>query len=132
MYCNGIGKKGDVKRKQIEKGMTVFSLEMALKNVCMKFKAAIKIFSKSVTIKSGYNSVLHIGAVKQTAVLRIDPDENNNNDVIGFNNVSSDIAIVSFEFTCHSEYIEPYSIIIFKNGEIHGIGVVLNIIPMEN
>lgn len=125
-----LSKKGDIKKNQIKKGMVVISNLIMSKNVCFRFKAVIKIAAKSVTIKSGYTPVLHIGTIRQPARIILDKDENNGKEVVGFDG-KSNIAIVTFKFKCYPEYIEPYTVFIIRNGDIHGIGVILSITPMN-
>lgn len=122
-------KKGEIKRNQIKKGMVVISNPIMSKNVCFRFKAVIKIAAKSVTIKNGYTPVLHIGTIRQPARIILDPAENNGKEVVGFDG-KSNIAIVTFKFKCYPEYVEPYTVFLIRNGDIHGIGVILSITPM--
>jgi GTPase len=124
-------KKGEVRRNQIKKGMVVISNQIMSKNVCFRFKAAIKIAAKSVTVKSGYTPVLHIGTIRQPARIILDPEENNGQECVGFNAKNSGVAIVTFKFKCTPEYIEPYTVFLIRNGDIHGIGVILSILPMS-
>lgn len=126
-----LAKKGEIRRNQIEKGMVVISNSIMAKNVCFRFKAAIKIAAKSVTVKSGYTPVLHIGTIRQPARIILEPEENNGQESIGFNAKNSGVAIVTFKFKCAPEYIEPYTVFLIRNGDIHGIGVILSILPMS-
>ena len=43
---------------------------------------------------------------------------------------ASDVHRVTFKFITHPEYIERNMIFIFRSGEVHGVGVVLNILDM--
>ena len=124
-------KKGEIRRNQIKKGKVVISNQIMSKNVCFRFKAAIKIAAKSVTVKSGYTPVLHIGTIRQPARIILDPEENNGQECVGFNAKNSGVAIVTFKFKCTPEYVEPYTVFLIRNGDIHGIGVILSILPMS-
>jgi len=37
---------------------------------------------------------------------------------------------VTFKFIMHPEYIERNMIFVFRSGDVHGVGVVLNILDM--
>ena len=62
----------------------------------------------------------------------MDPEENDNQDNIGFNFKSTNIAIVTFKFKNNPEFIEPYSVFLFRSGDVHGLGVILNILPVPS
>ena len=124
-----IPKKGDLKRSQVRKGMISMSSLSSMRYICFRFKAVITIFAESVTIKTGYTPVIHSGTIKQSARLIIDPNENEGLETIGFDN--NNIAIVTFKFICSPEFIEPYSVFLFRNGNIHGYGVVINVFPID-
>jgi GTPase len=124
-------KKGEIRRNQIRKGLVVISNPIMTKNVCFRFKAVIKIAAKSVSIKSGYTPILHIGTIRQPARIILEQEENNGQEVVGFNAKINGIAIVTFKFKCNPEYIEPYTVFLIRNGDIHGIGVILSILPIN-
>ena len=98
--------------------------------VCFRFKAAVTVFSKSLTIRTGYTPVIHIGTIRQPARIILDPEENNGQDNIGFNAKSTNIAVVTFKFKLNPEFVEPYSVFLFRSGDIHGLGVVLASYPV--
>lgn len=125
-------KKNEIKRKQIRKGTIIVSSQHLTKNICFRFKALITISSKSVSIRDGYSPVINMNNIRQSARILINPDENDGNNIIGFNSRGGNIAVVTFKFICHAEYVEPYTIFIFKSGDIHGFGVVIQPILVEN
>lgn len=125
-------KKGEIRRNQIRKGMVAISSPTMNRNVCYRFKAAITVFSKSLTVRTNYTPVIHIGTVRQPARIILDPEENNGQDNIGFNAKSTNIAIVTFKFKLNPEFIEPYSTFLFRSGDIHGLGIVLSVLPTYN
>jgi hypothetical protein len=43
---------------------------------------------------------------------------------------SKEFAFVTFKFKQFPEYIEPYLIFAFRSGLVHGVGVVLDVIPL--
>jgi GTPase/flagellar hook-basal body complex protein FliE len=124
-------KKGEIRRNHIRKGMIIFSNIKTARHICYKFKAALKVDARSVTITNGYSTVIHLGTIRQTAIVNIDPEDNNGSSVIGFNFDSDNMAIVTFRFISYPEYIEPYNIFVFRNGAIHGLGIILQIIPLD-
>lgn len=126
-----IPKKGDLKRSQVRKGMISMSSLTSMKYICFRFKAVITIFAESVTIKTGYTPVIHLGTIKQSARMVIDPNENEGLEAIGFDPKNNNIAIVTFKFVCSPEFVEPYSVFLFRSGNIHGYGVVLNVFPVD-
>jgi elongation factor 1-alpha len=126
-----LSKKENIKRNQIRKGMVVLSSLSMAQNVCYHFKAIITFFAKSVTIKSGYTPVIHMGTIRQSARIIINPEDNNNQDVIGFDGKSNNFAIVTFKFVFLPEYIEPYNTFLIRSGEIHGIGMIINTLKMS-
>ena len=111
--------------------MVVFSNMAMSRNICFRFKAVIKVDAKSVTISTGYNTVIHLGTIRQTASVIIDPEENNGCDTVGFKPNSDNMAIAAFKFSCFPEYIEPYSVFVFRSGEIHGLGLVLSSLSVD-
>jgi len=127
-----LAKKGEVRRNQIQKGMIAMSDLNSYRYICYRFKAAITIFAKSVTVRTGYSPVIHLGTIRQTARIILDPEENGGQDNIGFNAKSTNIAIVTFKFKCSPEFVEPYSVFLFRSGDIHGLGVVLSSLSINN
>jgi GTPase len=127
-----IAKKGDIRRNQIRKGMIAISNLSMTKYICFRFKAAIKIFAKSVTIRQNYSAMIHLGTIKQQARVILNADENGGSDTIGFDTMSKNIAIVTFKFQCHPEFVRPYSVFLFRSGDIHGIGVVLSTLSVND
>jgi GTPase len=125
-------KKNDVKRSQLRKGTVLLTSLSMVKNVCYHFRAIVTFFSKSVTIKSGYSPVIHLGNIRQTARIIVNPEENNGNTTIGFNGKSNNFPIVTFKFISNAEYIEPYSVFVIVSGEVHGFGMVLSITNLED
>jgi GTPase len=127
-------KKDDVKREQIKKGVVLLSSLDLAKNVCYRFKAVITLFTKSITLKTGYTPVLHLFTIRQSARMIIDPADNNGNDVITYDGSGSSgatVAVVTFKFKLHPEYIEPYNLFVLRSGDIQGIGLVISTLPID-
>jgi GTPase len=126
-----LNKKGDIKRNQIKKGMIAVSSQTVTKNICYSCEAIMTFYSKSITIKSGYSPVIHMGSIRQTVKMTIDPAKNNGLEIIGFTGKTDSCAFVTMKFLINPEYVEPYSIFLIRNGDIHGIGMVLSTIPLD-
>ena len=116
----------DVLRKNIRKGMVlVKSKEFIKENISWHFNAGITIFNHSTTLKNGYSPILQIGNVRQTGRMIFEPEKNENRECIK----SKEFAFVTFKFKQFPEYIEPYQIFAFRSGLVHGVGVILDVIP---
>ena len=116
----------DVSRKNIRKGMVLLKSKDNFKDfISWRFNAAITIFNHSTTLKNGYSPIIQVGNVRQTGRMIYDPLKNDNKDCIK----SKDFAYVTFKFKQYPEYIEPYQIFAFRSGIVHGVGVILDIIP---
>lgn len=128
-----VDNKIDLKRKSIKKGTIILSSLDLLKNVCFKFKALVTFFAKSLTIKIGYSPVLHLNTISQSArIIEINPLENNGNSVIEFNDKTETVAIVSFKFKAHPQFVELYNLFVLRSGEIQGVGLIIGITPIKD
>ena len=112
----------------IRKGMIILQNKSIIAtNLCYRFKAAITIFNHSATLKTNYAPMLQIGNIRQSARMTIDPAENNERDYIS----TREYAYVGFKFKMHPEIIEPYQIFVFRSGCVHGVGVILELLPIS-
>jgi len=119
----------DVNKKTVKKGMVLLKNKDIYKNyLSWRFTAVITVFSHSATLKNGYTPSLQIGNIRQGARMILDPTRNQNKDYIK----SKDFATVTFKFKQRAEYIEPYQLFIFRCGGVHGIGMVIDNIPIAN
>ena len=121
-----LDKSDAVKKTMIRKGMVLLSDEgMINKYVGFRFCAAVSVFGNhSSTLRTGYCPVIHVGSVKQVAKMIL--PENTDKQI-----KSGDVAKVIFKFRQRPEYVEPGSLFIFRSGEIHGIGYVLETITID-
>jgi GTPase len=119
-------KKADIKREHIGKGTILLSSPDLIKNVCYRFKAVISLFTQSLTLKTGYTPVIHLYTIRQSARMIVDPSENNGNDIICFGGKSTAVAVVTFKFKQHPEFVEPYNMFVLRSGDIQGIGMILS------
>jgi hypothetical protein len=127
-------RKDEIKREQISKGTVLVSSLDLVKNVCYRFKAVITLFTKSITLKSGYSPVIHLSTIRQSARMIIDPNENGGNDIITYDGSApstTTVAVVTFKFKQHPEYVEPYNLFVLRSGDIQGIGLVIGTTPID-
>ena len=114
-------------KQYIRKGMILIKNKDLIKtNLCYRFTAAITVFNHSATLKTNYSPMIQIGNIRQTARMTINPDDNNGKDHIS----SKDYAYVTFKFINRPEFIEPYQVFVFRSDTVHGVGVILDILPI--
>lgn len=132
--------KYPIERDMIKKGMIVSSDQKIFSNLCYRFNAAITILQHPSTIKTGFCSTLHMGTIKQESRMIIDPEKNKEllakrEDIAhgdrGDYVRANDFANVTFKFVNTPEIVMPYTIFSFRGGSIHGIGIVLRIVPIN-
>lgn len=126
-----------MKKENIRKGVKLVTKNQ-IENICYRFKAAIFVFDKSVSISPGYSPVINTGTISQTA--RVLEDET-------FTEIVSDgsdgtqrkvkktmgpgsIASMWFKFKRDPEHVVPGSLLTFRSGEIHGVGIILETLPI--
>jgi elongation factor 1-alpha len=123
------GDKDYMTRQYIKRGMIIIrNKELAKTNLCFRFKAGITIFNHSSTLKTNYTPLLQIGNIRQSAKMFIDPNDNNGKDTV----CVKEYAYVTFKFETRPEFIEPFQVFIFRSGNVHGVGVILEIVPIMN
>ena len=104
-----------VKRSAVRKGMVIVSAALQ-PQAHWEMCAEIAILTHSSTIACRYQAVVHVGVVRQTAVIVA-----MSVDVLR----SGDRARVRFRFMQRPEYVRPGDRFIFREGRTKGIGVVL-------
>lgn len=110
-----INNKLNIKRNQIRKGIRI----MKQPNLYTRFKAEVKIMHHPTTIKMGYEPTIHTGCVCQTAkIVKIE-----GSDVLRLGQK----AIVEFEFCHRPEYIQPQTMLVFREGLTKGVGRILEV-----
>lgn len=124
--------KAEIGKSNITKGIIALSNPDLIQNVCYRIKAVISIFNQSITLATGYSPVIHLHTIRQTARMIIDPAENNGKDVICFDGKTTNVAVVTFKFKIHPEFVERYNIFILRSGDIQGIGMILSTIPIDD
>lgn len=139
------GLKEDIKKNQIARGMVLISNQEMIKHVCYRFNAAVTIFGGlSATLRTGYSPVIHAGTIRQTAKLILPDDEMTLEDEAKITSMSKRdrkncaqkkirsgaVEKVTFKFKIRPEYLEPGTVFVFRSGDIHGVGCVIDVIPL--
>jgi GTPase len=138
--------KDELKKSQICRGMVLISKAEMVKNVCYRFDAAVTIFGgHSATLRTGYSPVVHAGTIRQAAKLIL-PDDNLTEEqqvIIAAMSKrerkekaqkkikSGDVEKVMFKFRIRPEYLDPGTVFVFRSGDIHGVGCVINVLSLE-
>jgi GTPase len=141
------GIKNDIKKNQIMRGTVLISEKDMIKNVGYRFESAVTIFTgNSCTLRSGYSPVIHSGTIRQTAKMIIPEEQLSEEEKKALLLLSKrelkeksqcklksgDVATVSFKFRQRPEYVDPGSIFVFRSGDLHGIGIVISVLPLDN
>jgi GTPase len=106
-------------KKLIMKGMVVVSEDVS--DPVKMFKADVMVLTHQTTITKGYQPIINIGTVVQSAkIMDIDKDR----DVLR----SDDIASVTFQFMYRPELIHPGQAFMFREGETRGVGKVISVV----
>jgi elongation factor 1-alpha len=118
----------EINKRTVRKGMVLTPFkELFTKNLCFRFDAIITIFSHSSTLKNGYSPSLQIGNVRQSGRLILKPELNQNRDHIKL----KEFGYVTFKFKIRPEFIEKYQTFVFRSGCVHGIGIIVNVLPIS-
>ncbi|XP_045481259.1 GTP-binding protein 2 isoform X1 [Harmonia axyridis] len=90
---------------------------------CDFFQATISVIYHATAIRKGFETTVHIGNIRQTAVL------------VGIYNSESlqtnDTASVLFRFKGHSEYVTKGQRLLFREETAKGIGEITQVFPKE-
>lgn len=122
-----IGKE-EISRENIKKGVLLFDNSDFIKNVSRKFKAEIQVLNHSTTIRDNYQPVLHCGSVRQSAKLKIIDNITSISTKDKNNLRTGSKAIVEFEFSFRSEFIEEGTTFFFRDGATKGFGTILDVL----
>ena len=125
-------KKADIQKKHIRKGIIAITSLDLVKNICFRFKAIVRLFDCSVTMKTGTTPVIHLNTIAQPARMIIDPSENGGKNVLCFDGKTTSVAIVTFKFKLRPEYVEPYNLFVLRSGDIQGLGMVINVLSIND
>ena len=108
----------NVEYKDIRKGMVLLEEENDLKSV-RRFIGDIIVLHHPTTIWEGYQAVIHVHTIRQTAKF-----EKLSKEPLR----SGDRAEVTFRFMYKPEYVEPGQVFMFREGRTRGIGWIKEIV----
>lgn len=115
-----INSKIPIKRNNIRKGTRI----MKHPKMYSGFTAIVKILHHPTTIKKGYQPTIHSGAISQVAkIYKITDLEGKEQDYLRL----GDRALVEFIFCYRPEYIQPDTMLIFREGKTKGIGKIVDV-----
>jgi GTPase len=110
-----VSSKVPVRRDRIRKGVRI----MKHPSIFTEFLAEVKIMHHPTTIKVGYEPTIHTGCVSQAAkIVNIE-----GSDVLRL----GEKATVRFRFAHRPEYIQPHSMMVFREGRTKGVGRILEV-----
>ena len=105
------------------KGMVVVSEDAS--DPVKTFTADVMVLTHQTTITRGYQPIINIGTVVQSAkIIDIDKEIKKDKGVLR----SSDRANITFEFMYRPELIHPGQAFMFREGETRGVGKVISVI----
>jgi GTPase len=100
----------------VRKGMVMLDSQTPTAST-WEFKAEIKILYHTTTIQVGYQPVIHVGSVKQSATIQSIEGDN----VLR----TGGKAIVNFKFMYRPEYLIPGSKLVLRENRTRGVGHIL-------
>eukprot|EP00095_Tigriopus_kingsejongensis_P000675 maker-scaffold340_size202118-snap-gene-1.21 protein:Tk00675 transcript:maker-scaffold340_size202118-snap-gene-1.21-mRNA-1 annotation:"gtp-binding protein 2" len=108
---------------ELRRGMSLVNPRAQETHACQYFQAKISVLFHPTLISKGFQTTVHIGNVRQTAVIEgiLAPKGLQNNDQ----------ASVMFRFIRHPEYIKVGQRLLFREGRSKGIGKITQIFPFE-
>lgn len=87
------------------------------------FQAKISVLFHATAIYEGFQTTVHIGNIRQTAVIE---------GIMGCEKIgTNEQASVLFRFMCHPEYVRPNQRILFREGKSKGTGIVTQVFPLN-
>lgn len=113
-------KQSENEEMRVQVGRSVTEL-----NTVHEFEADIKILHHSTTINPGYSPVVHLGVVRQAAVI-LSIKNTKSEDVVA--RTGSEV-IVRFRFLHAAEYLTIGRAIVFREGRAKGCGNVTRLFP---
>ena len=112
---------GHLEDCHVRRGMVLLSPQ--LKPVaCQEFEADIYLLFHQGSLCKGFQTVVHVGNVRQTATI-VQMQSNNLR--------TNEKTLVTFKFINRPEYIRPGSRLLFREGKTKGMGEVTKITPYE-
>lgn len=112
----------DYQRVHFRKGQIVTNnVEFAKKHTCYVFNCDIVVFNHTTTIRNGYQTMIHCGTIRQTAMFEL-PD----NLVLRTDNTAN----LNVKFMFRPEFLLPGTYFMFRDGRTKGMGKIKSIVPI--
>uniref|UniRef100_U5EV72 Putative translation elongation factor n=1 Tax=Corethrella appendiculata TaxID=1370023 RepID=U5EV72_9DIPT len=90
------------------------------------FQATISVVYHATAICKGFQSTVHIGSIRQTAIIECIMDSGHPRGIS-----TNESASVLFRFVRHPEYVRPGMRLLFREGVSKGIGKVTQVFPLN-
>ncbi|KAH8924834.1 P-loop containing nucleoside triphosphate hydrolase protein [Atractiella rhizophila] len=108
-----------VRRNMVRKGMAVIAKSEAMPKPVRRFEGQVLVLYHNSTITTRYQSMLHVGPVRQTVkILKMDKEFIR----------TGDKATVVFEFLKQPEFVKVGQKILFREGKTKGLGVITKVL----
>lgn len=114
-----------VKESENEKNLKENGVSIIGAHTVKEFEADIKVLHHSTTINPGYSPVVHLGVVRQAAVI-LSIKNDKGEEVVA--RTGSQVK-VRFRFLHFSEYLTVGRAIVFREGRAKGCGKVIELFP---
>ncbi len=112
-----LDKKNPLKKETIRKGMVLLDKDED-KKAAWEFEAEVMILHHATTIKEKYQSVIHCGVIRQTAIV-----QNMSKELLR----TGDKGVIRFRFLKSPEYLHIGTSILFREGRTRGLGHISKI-----
>ena len=131
--------KNKLKKREIRKGFCIVT-KNHIDDLCWTINvAAVMFHSGSINIRPGWQPVLNIGNIQQTASVQRDEtfqeeiDENGKKHIVKKIDIKGTGSIINlkFKFVKNPELVLVKSQLSFRSGKVHGIGYVTSIVPLS-
>ncbi len=117
----------DVPVTEVRRGMVLVDTRANDVQPTMCFRATVNLLYHPTEIQEGFRTTVHVGNVRQTAVIRsIQPLQKISMKL------NNDKASVVFNFIRYPEYIKPGARLLFREGRTKGMGRVTEVVPYEH
>ena len=131
--------KNKLKKEEIHKGFCLVT-KNHIDSLCWTINVAAMMFhTGSINIRPGWQPVLNIGNIQQAASVQKDStfeeeiDQNGKKRLVKKVDIKGTGSIINlqFKFAKNPELISTKSQLSFRSGQVHGIGYVTSIVPLN-
>jgi GTPase len=100
-----------------------YNFTFYLYSAYVSFQAAVCVLFHATAIYPGFQTTVHIGNIRQTAVIE---------GIMATGGIhTNDRASVLFRFLRHPEYVKVGMRLLFREGRTKGIGKITQVFPMQ-